>query len=131
MSGGRGSTPRRTTVRRAGGARAGPGAARRSAVTTPVSATGSLGLEEVRQDLLLRDLRALQLGAHSSPVHDVGPAGEVEDLRQVRRNQEDTRAGLLHQILHEVVDLDGEKLGARAVLDTREEGLERAARHEF
>src|SRR5207247_10820840 len=70
------------------------------------------------------------------PVH---PGHSTPDLRRRWADQAREPDGLAGtdgqgDVANDATDgqvLDGEKLGARAVLDTREEGLERAARHEF
>src|SRR5882724_7297780 len=111
-----GRTPRWTKVTRARRRSLAPRATRISSVPTPTSATGRprAGVEAVRQHRLLRDLGALQLGAHRAPVHDIGPVGEVEDLREVGGDQQDAGAFLLDQILHE-----GVHLGLGADVDPR------------
>src|SRR5580658_8360384 len=59
--------------------------------------------EEAAQYAVLGDLAARQLRAQDSAVHHVCATGEMQDLRQFRRDQQDRCAGLA-QFGDELVD---------------------------
>ena len=60
----------------------------------------ALGLADHR---FLVDRGSSQLGAQPAAIHDVDPVGQVQNLRQIRGDQQDGRAGLA-EIAEELVN---------------------------
>src|SRR5262245_18848549 len=66
---------------------------------------GGVLVEEIGQYRLFRQGRADEVGANLAPVHHIGAARQVQQLREIGGNQED-RVTAFADLLDEAVNLD-------------------------